>query len=119
MNYNICPRCHSKFYAALSESDVGCPFCGYVNTGNERRGQQRAQIIRDCDILVDGVLFKAMTIDVSVNGMALELKEELPLNINDKLQIHVHDFDIETESSVVWLHKNDKAYTSLGVSFSG
>ncbi len=118
MNYNVCPRCHSKFYAALSESDVNCPFCGYVNTGSERRGRKRAKISRSCDVLVNGVTIPAMTIDVSINGLALELKENVALKVDDTIEVHVHDFDIETASNVVWVRKVEIAYTSLGVCFS-
>jgi hypothetical protein len=117
MNYSVCPRCHSKFYAALTETDVNCPFCGYLNTGSERRGRKRAQISRSCDVLLGGVKISAMTIDVSANGLALELKEEIELAVNDTLEVRVHDFDIDTESNVVWVRKGEGAYTSFGVNF--
>lgn len=76
-------------------------------------------IQRDCDIIRQGRSYSAKTVDVSKDGVGVELKGEMPFGVDDKLRVKVKGFDIDSDARVVWTKKEPGSATRAGLRLNG
>ncbi|MFQ5736769.1 MAG: PilZ domain-containing protein [Thermodesulfobacteriota bacterium] len=105
MHKLICPRCENQLFTAAKDSDMPCPECGFiVNSLEERRGRDRANARKVCDILKGDVKIPAKAVDISEHGLGIKLMGYLPFEQNETVRISL-DGDGEKKARVVWTKK--------------
>lgn len=114
-----CPRCQSKFYTAVTATDVKCPFCGFFLKSYEhnRRKEKRTAINKDCVITKGPVSIYAQTSDISRKGAGVDIMGLVPFERDELLDIRILDFEISTQARVVWVDHYNKVRSKVGLKF--
>jgi uncharacterized Zn finger protein (UPF0148 family) len=114
-----CPRCESKFYTAISWPYINCPFCGFSQeaSNSTKREEERATILRSCDLLKDGMRVSAQTMDISRKGLGLKVAGAMQLNRDDVLHVIIKDFEIDSDAQVIWVKRFDNTESRAGLRF--
>lgn len=107
MNKLSCPRCDNAFYSAAKESQMPCPYCGFVLKAqdSDRRNLGRISTQQLCDILKGEVRIPVKTVDVSDTGLGIKMVGYLPFEKDETVDIYIHELDIEKKARVIWTKK--------------
>lgn len=116
MNANICSRCKENFYSALS-SRAACPYCGFTAQAIEKRTGTRAAIKRECELSSFDTRLSSQTVDISERGVCVNIAGSTPFRENDTLRAVIRDFDLDSETKVVWIKSMGGIITMAGLKF--
>lgn len=107
MNKLNCPRCENAFYTAAMEPHLPCPYCGFVVKLHEqnRRTQDRIATQKGCEILKGEVTVPVKTVDISETGMGIKMMGYLPFDMDETVDIHIKELEINKKALVVWTKK--------------
>ncbi len=107
MNKLSCPRCDNAFYSAAKDSQMPCPYCGFVLKAqdSDRRNLGRISTQQLCDILKGEVRIPVKTVDVSDTGLGIKMVGYLPFEKDETVDIYIHDLEIEKKARVIWTKK--------------
>lgn len=107
MNKLSCPRCDNAFYTAARDSQLPCPYCGFVLKAHDhdRRNNSRTSTQQVCDILKGEVRVPVKTVDVSDSGLGIKMMGYLPFEKDETVNVLVQGLEIAKRAQVVWTKK--------------
>lgn len=119
MTNNKCPRCSTTFYTAKTNSDLTCPFCGYLIKfcPSDLRKEERAVIQRNCTIHRLNLTLTGRTINISKKGVGVNIDCIATFEPDDSLSIAIQDFELYSKAKVVWVKKNNNLTSKVGLQF--
>ena len=94
-----------------------------MSSGEERRGQKRAQVELDIDLSTYEKYYLSKLVNLSVGGAFIRTRELQPVGTELKLRFQLPDQSkaIETKASVMWVYtqagKREPNSSGIGVQF--
>ena len=111
----ICPSCQKASYTAAIDSNLPCPFCGFLlfgDSGLDRRGLKRVLTQNECEIKKGTSNIIAQAIDISEGGVGVAISGKTSFDKGDKVNICIKDFEIISDATIVWIQKAEGNKTS-------
>jgi hypothetical protein len=110
-----CPKCSKTFLASDVEAFQPCLHCGFVFSGKygaEKRREKRTPRKISFSFSFQDRTFEASTLDVSENGVGIQLLPHPPISKGDVLNLPIGDPAVVAE--IMWV-KNlpDKSLVGL------
>ncbi len=104
MDKMLCPRCQSSFYTVDPESDLPCPFCGFILKEDhfKKRMADRTLVQKECDLIGSDIHIHGQTLDISEEGVGFEGSGDMPFSEEDIIDILVDDLELSCMGKVVW-----------------
>lgn len=112
MKNTSCERCNSQFFTAYNDTNTTCPFCGYsfFLTGESMiRTYKRSQIDRPCLLTGDDKNITVQARDISEGGIGIEAATEFSITKDEKVNIVIEDFDINSAALIKWITRENNA----------
>ncbi len=116
----VCPSCQKASYTAAVDSNLPCPFCGFLlfgDSGLDRRGLKRVLTQNECEIKKGTSSVVAQAIDVSEGGVGVAIAEETSFDKGDKVNVFIKDFEIKSDATIVWVQKAEGKTSNMGLQF--
>ena len=116
----VCPSCQKASYTAAVDSNLPCPFCGFLlfgDSGLDRRILKRVLTQNECEIKNGTSSVIAQAIDISEGGVGVAISEEISFDKGDKVSVFVKDFEIKSDATVVWVQKAEGKTSNMGLQF--
>ena len=114
----VCPSCQRASYTAAMDSNLPCPFCGFLlfgDSGLDRRGLKRVLTRNECEIKSGTVSILARAVDVSEHGVGVEASEAISFDKGDNVNIAIRDFEIEGNATIVWVQQANNKTIKIGL----
>ena len=116
----ICPSCQKASYTAAVDSNLPCPFCGFLlfgDSGLDRRRLKRVLTQNECEIMNGTSKVVAQAIDVSEGGVGVAISVETSFDKGDKVNVFIKDFEINTDATIVWVQRAEGKTSNMGLQF--
>lgn len=120
MKSSICPRCESRFFSAATVQKLNCPFCGFeirIKSTDRKREEARASINRNCLLAKGHLRIPATVVDISSKGAGVVVSGPVTFGMNDRLDIQIKDFEINTSAEVKWVKNMNNDMYKAGLRF--
>jgi hypothetical protein len=102
-----CPNCREISYTPNVESFFPCPYCGFIFSGKfgqERRRELRLPQEIPFIFSYQGQVFSAQTIDISPQGVSIEISGSVPIEKQETLDLTIQNLTI-LYARVTWVKK--------------
>ncbi len=116
----VCPSCQTASYTAAVDSNLPCPFCGFLlfgDSGLDRRILKRVLTQNECEIKYGSSHVAAQAIDISEGGVGVAIAEATSIDKGDKVNVFIKDFEIKSDATVVWVQKAEGKTSNIGLQF--
>jgi len=110
MKNTSCERCNNHFFTAYNDTNTTCPFCGYsfFITGESMiRSYKRSVINRSCVLAANDLRVIVKARDISEGGIGIEAAPGDPISREERVQIIIEDFDINSSAQISWVSKEN------------
>jgi len=108
MKNTSCEKCNNHFFTAYNETKTTCPFCGhsfFISGQSMIRSFKRSPINRPCLLSGKDIKATVQALDISKGGLGIEAEPGLPVYKDEKVQIVMEDFDVNSAARVCWVTK--------------
>ena len=120
MNKIVCPSCQKTSYTAAIDSNLPCPFCGFLlfgDSGVDRRILKRVLTQNECEIKNGMSSIVAQAVDISEGGVGVEVSEETSFDKGDNVNVFIKEFEIKSDATIVWVQKAEGKTSNMGLKF--
>jgi hypothetical protein len=107
-----CPNCKKDSYTASVHAFRPCPYCGIKFSGKyglEKRVNYRFEKKIPL-ILLNGKKYKALTLNISDNGIGVKLPEKIAIKKGDIINLIIGSSVVKAK--VIWINYNSEIKSS-------
>ena len=110
-----CPKCRKVLYVSDVETFHPCPYCRFIFSG--KYGSDKRRVKRNPQKIpflfsFQGRSFEASTLDLSKNGVGIQIFGKPPISKGDVLNLPIGDPPVDVK--IMWVKKlHDKSLAGL------
>lgn len=101
-----CPKCRKALYVLHVETFHPCPYCEFIFSGKygpEKRREKRSRTKISFFFSFHGRTFEASTLDLSKNGVGIQILGKPPISKGAVLNLPIGDAAIDAR--IIWVKK--------------